>query len=145
MRKQKTFMLRKEDVKRKWYVVDAQGKTLGRLASRIATILRGKHKPQWTPHIDCGDYVIVVNAKNIVVTGKKAEQKIYQRYSGYPDGLKETKFKDMIKRNPVYVIRHAVWGMLPKGRLGRQMIKKLRVFEGSVHTHQAQKPEVLEI
>ncbi len=141
----KTFMLRKEDVKRKWYIVDAKGKTLGRLASKIATILRGKHKPEWTPHVDCGDYVIVINAKDVVVTGKKAEQKIYQRYSGYPDGLKETKFKDMIKRNPNYVIRHAVWGMLPKGRLGRRIFKKLKVFAGPEHDHIAQKPEPLEV
>ncbi len=141
----KTFMLRKEDVQRKWYIVDAKGKTLGRIATKIATILRGKHKPEWTPYVDCGDYVIVVNAKDVIVTGKKAEQKIYQRYSGYPDGLKETKFKDMIKRNPTYVLRHAVWGMLPKGRLGRRMFKKLKVFAGPEHNHIAQKPEPLEV
>ncbi len=141
----KTFMKKKEDVERKWYLVDAKGKTLGRLASRIATILRGKHKPDWTPHIDCGDYVIVINAKDVVVTGRKAEQKVYQRYSGYPDGLKEALFKDMIKKNPNHVIRHAVWGMLPKGRLGRAMFKKLKVFSGPEHEHVAQKPEILEV
>lgn len=140
-----TFMQRKEDVKRKWYIVDANGKTLGRLASKIAMILRGKHKPEYTPHVDCGDYVIVINSKGVLVSGRKSEQKIYQSYSGYPGGLKELTFKEMIARRPNDVIKRAVKGMLPKGRLGRAMLKKLKVFETEAHGHTAQKPQTLEV
>ena len=140
-----TFMKRNEDVERKWYLVDAKGKTLGRLATRVAAVLRGKHKPDWTPHIDCGDYIIVINSKDVVLTGRKSEQKVYKRYSGYPDGLKEIAANEMLKRNPNHIIKHAVKGMLPKGRLGRAVLKKLKVFAGEEHPHTAQKPEVLEV
>ncbi|RKZ22340.1 50S ribosomal protein L13 [bacterium] len=141
----RTVSLRKEDVERKWWIVDASGKTLGRLASRIAHILRGKHKPNFTPHVDNGDFVIVVNAEKIKVTGKKMEQKIYYRHSGYPGGLKEIPLWRMMEKHPERVIYLAVKGMLPKNRLGRKMLKKLKVYRGPEHPHQAQKPERLEI
>lgn len=138
-----TFMASPSTIDRKWYVVDATGMTLGRLASEIAKILRGKHKPIFTPHMDTGDYVIVVNAEKVKVTGKKLDQKIYYRHSGYVGGLKETTLKDMLKRHPERVLRYAVKGMLPKGPLGRQMFKKLFVYIGPDHKHAAQKPEAL--
>lgn len=141
----KSYMASPSDVERKWYVVDAEGKTLGRLASEIANVLRGKKKPIYTPHIDTGDYVIVVNAEKVVTTGKKLNQKIYYHHSEYVGGMKETTLKDMLNKKPEYVITHAVKGMLPKGPLGRQMLKKLFVYAGPEHKHAAQKPEALEI
>ena len=139
----KTFVASPATIERKWYVVDADGKTLGRLASEIAKVLRGKHKPIFTPHIDTGDYIIVINAEKIKVTGRKLDQKIYYRHSGYVGGLKETTLKEMLARHPERVIRYAVKGMLPKGPLGRQMYKKLFVYVGPEHKHAAQKPEAL--
>jgi len=139
----KTYMAKPTDIKRQWYVVDAEGKTLGRLATQIAHILRGKHKPIYTPHLDCGDYVIVINAEKIRVTGRKLDQKFYYRHSGYPGGLKKISLREQLKRHPERVIRAAVWGMLPKNRLGRKMIKKLKVYAGPSHPHQAQKPQPL--
>lgn len=130
-------------IERKWYVVDATGHTLGRLTSEIASILRGKNKPTFTPHIDTGDYVIVVNADKIKVTGKKLEQKIYYNHSDYPGGMRETTLAQMLAKKPEEVIRLAVKGMLPKGPLGRSMITKLHVYAGAEHPHAAQKPEVL--
>ena len=141
----KSYMASPSDVERKWYVVDAEGKTLGRLASEIANILRGKKKPIYTPHIDTGDYVIVVNAEKVVTTGKKLNQKIYYHHSDYVGGMKETALKDMLIKQPEYVMTHAVKGMLPKGPLGRQMLKKLFVYAGPEHKHAAQKPEALDI
>ncbi len=141
----KSYMANPSKIERKWYVVDATGHTLGRLTSEIAAILRGKNKPVFTPHIDTGDYVIVVNADKIKVTGKKPEQKIYYRHSDYVGGMKETTLKEMLAKKPEYVIEHAIKGMLPKGPLGRQMMTKLHVYAGSEHKHEAQKPEVLEI
>ncbi len=138
-----TFMASPDTINRKWYVVDAEGKTLGRLSSEIAKVLRGKHKPIFTPHMDTGDYVIVVNAEKIKVTGRKLDQKIYYRHSGYVGGMKETTLKDMLKRHPERVVEHAVKGMLPKGPLGRQMYRKLFVYVGPDHKHAAQKPEAL--
>ena len=141
----KTFMPNSETVDRKWYVVDAEGKTLGRLASEVAKVLSGKTKPIYTPHVDTGDFVIVINSEKIVLTGKKLEQKMYRTYSGYIGGLKETKYKDMVANKPELVITHAVKGMLPKNKMGRQMLTKLRVYRGAEHNHEAQKPEVLEL
>ncbi len=141
----KTFMANPDAVERKWFVVDASGKNLGRLSAEIAKILRGKNKPIFTPHEDTGDYVIVVNAEKIVVTGKKLEQKIYYNHSDYVGGMKETDLKTMIAKKPEKVIELAVKGMLPKGPLGRKMIKKLFVYAGAEHPHQAQKPEALEL
>jgi len=138
-----TFMAKNEAIDRKWYVVDATGYTLGRLSAEIAKILRGKHKPIYTPHIDTGDYVIVVNAEKVKVTGKKLNQKIYYHHSEYIGGMKETTLKEMLAKHPERVIEHAVKGMLPKGPLGRQMYKKLFVYAGPNHKHAAQKPEVL--
>ena len=132
-------------VERKWYVVDAEGKTLGRLASEVANVLRGKNKPTYTPHIDTGDYVIVVNAEKIQVTGKKLDQKIYYHHSEYVGGMKEATLREMMQKKPEFVITHAVKGMLPKGPLGRQMLTKLHVYAGPEHNHAAQKPEVLDI
>ena len=137
----KTFMASTAAVERKWYVVDAEGKTLGRLASEVAKVLRGKHKPIFTPHIDTGDYVIVVNAEKVKVTGKKLNQKIYYHHSGYVGGMKETTMKNMLADKPERVVELAVKGMLPKGPLGRQMYKKLFVYAGPEHKHAAQKPE----
>jgi len=141
----KTFMAKPEEVKRKWYVVDAEGKVLGRLASEVAKILRGKHKPDYTPHVDTGDYVIVINADKVVLTGKKLEQKFYRRHSGYPGGLKETLYKHLMEKNPERAVEIAVKRMLPKNSLGRAMFRKLKVYRGSEHKHQAQKPEMLEL
>jgi large subunit ribosomal protein L13 len=128
-----------------WYVVDAQGQTLGRLATRVATILRGKHKPSFTPHVDCGDYVVIVNAEKIHVTGQKMDQKKYYRHSGYPGGLKEVTLRDQLQKFPDRVLESAVRGMLPKNRLGRRMFKKLKVYAGPDHPHQAQQPKSLEL
>jgi large subunit ribosomal protein L13 len=141
----KSFMASPATIERKWYVVDATGHTLGRLSSEIAAVLRGKNKPTFTPHIDTGDYVIVVNADKIKVTGKKLGQKIYYNHSDYPGGMRETTLAQMMAKDSSEVIRLAVKGMLPKGPLGRSMINKLHVFSGAEHTHAAQKPEVLEI
>ena len=139
----KTFMASSATVDRKWYVVDAEGMTLGRLASEVAKVLRGKNKPTLTPHVDTGDYVIVVNAEKIAVTGKKMDQKIYYSHSDYVGGLKSATLKEMLAKHPERVIEHAVKGMLPKGPLGRQMYTKLFVYAGPDHKHAAQKPEVL--
>ncbi len=139
----KTFMANPASVERKWYVVDAEGVTLGRLASEIAKVLRGKNKPIFTPHEDTGDYVIVVNAEKVSVTGKKLDQKMYYSHSDYVGGLKETTLKDMLQKHPERVVEHAVKGMLPKGPLGRQMYQKLFVYAGPEHKHAAQKPEEL--
>ena len=141
----KSFMASPSTVERKWYVVDAEGKTLGRLASEVANVLRGKNKPTYTPHIDTGDYVIVVNAEKIQVTGKKLDQKIYYHHSEYVGGMKEATLREMMQKKPEFVITHAVKGMLPKGPLGRQMLTKLHVYAGPEHKHEAQKPEVLDI
>ena len=141
----KSFMASPSTVERKWYVVDAEGKTLGRLASEVANVLRGKNKPIYTPHIDTGDYVIVVNAEKIKVTGKKLDQKIYYHHSEYVGGMKETTLKEMMNKKPEFVITHAVKGMLPKGPLGRHMLTKLHVYAGPEHKHAAQKPEALDI
>ena len=135
-----TYMANPDKIERKWYVVDAEGCTLGRLASGVASVLRGKNKPQFTPHVDTGDYVIVVNADKIKVTGKKLEQKIYYNHSDYVGGMKETTLKEMLAKKPEKVIELAVKGMLPKGPLGRSMIKKLHVYAGPDHEQQAQKP-----
>jgi len=139
----KTYMASPEKIERKWYVVDADGCTLGRLSSEIAKILRGKHKPEFTPHIDTGDYVVVVNADKVKVTGKKMEQKIYYNHSGWVGGMRETTLADMMAKKPEKVVELAVKGMLPKGPLGRSMYKKLHVYAGPEHKQQAQKPEVL--
>ena len=139
----KTYMANPDKIERKWYVVDATDKTLGRLTSEIAKVLRGKNKPVYTPHIDTGDYVIVVNAEKIAVTGKKLDQKIYYNHSDYVGVMKETTLREMMDKKPEKVIELAVKGMLPKGPLGRSMIKKLHVYAGPEHDHQAQKPEVL--
>ena len=141
----KSFMASPATIEKKWYVVDATGHTLGRLSSEIAKVLRGKHKPTYTPFIDTGDYVIVVNADKINVTGKKLQQKTYFNHSGYVGGVRETKLEDMMAKKPEEVITLAVKGMLPKGPLGRAMLKKLNVYAGSEHPHEAQKPETLEI
>ena len=141
----KSFMASPSTVERKWYVVDAEGKTLGRLASEVANVLRGKNKPTYTPHIDTGDYVIVVNAEKIQVIGKKLDQKIYYHHSEYVGGMKEATLREMMQKKPEFVITHAVKGMLPKGSLGRQMLKKLHVYAGPEHNHAAQKPETLDI
>ena len=136
----KTYMPNPTKVERKWYVVDAEGQTLGRLSSEIAKVLRGKNKPIYTPHADCGDYVIVVNADKVKVTGKKLDQKIYYHHSEYVGGMKETNLKTMLNKHPERVVEHAVKGMLPKGPLGRAMYKKLFVYAGADHKHEAQKP-----
>jgi large subunit ribosomal protein L13 len=141
----KTFMLRKEDVQREWYVVDAAGKTLGRLASEIAKILIGKHKPTYTPHVDNGDFVVVVNAEKIHVTGKKLDKKIYYKHTGYMGHLKETTLREMLKKKPEEVIRLAVRGMLPKNKLRDRRMKRLKVYAGPEHPHAAQNPKPLEL
>lgn len=137
----KTSFLRPQDVTRRWYVVDAAGQVLGRLASRIAFVLRGKHKPEYTPHVDCGDFVIVVNAEKVRLTGRKLDQKLYRHHTLYPGGLKEQTARELLARHPDRLIRRAVWGMLPHNRLGRRIIRKLKVYAGPEHPHQAQKPE----
>ena len=136
-----TYMQKKEEVSRNWYVIDATDMTLGRLAAKVATVLRGKHKPTFTPHVDCGDYVIVVNASKVNLTGNKLDAKVYYNHSGYPGGLRERTARTMKENYPEEMIERAVKGMLPKGRLGRQMYKKLFVYAGSEHPHMAQKPK----
>ena len=139
----KTYMANPDKIESKWYVVDADGQTLGRLASEVAKVLRGKNKPVYTPHIDTGDYVIIINAEKVAVTGKKLDQKVYYHHSDYVGGMKETTLKEMMAKKPEKVLELAVKGMLPKGPLGRSMIKKLHVYAGPEHKHEAQKPEVL--
>jgi large subunit ribosomal protein L13 len=136
----KTYVTKLEDITQQWYVVDAEGQSLGRLATKIATILRGKHKPIFTPGLDTGDYVIVVNAEKITVTGNKLTEKFYYRYSGYPGGMSSISLRDQLARYPDRVITHAVWGMLPHNKLGRAILKKLKVYGGPDHPHQAQNP-----
>lgn len=140
-----TFMPKAENIERKWYVVDAAGQTLGRLASEVAKVLSGKTKPIYTPHVDTGDFVIVINAEKVVLTGKKLDQKMYRYHTGHVGGLKEIKYRDMMANKPEEVVMHAVKGMLPKNKLGSQMLKKLRVNRGAEHKHEAQQPEVLEL
>ena len=141
----KTFTAKPESVSRDWYVVDASGKTLGRLATEIARRLRGKHKAEYTPHVDTGDYIIVVNAEKVAVTGKKAQDKMYYSHSGFPGGIKEINFEKLIAKKPEMVLEVAVKGMLPKGPLGRAMFRKLKVYAGAEHQHAAQQPQVLDI
>lgn len=141
----KTYVTKPAEVERQWYVVDADGKTLGRLASQIATLLRGKHKPIFSPSVDCGDYVIVLNADKITVTGQRLDQKVYYRHSGYPGGLKEITLRDQLVKHPTRPIEIAVKGMLPKNKLGRKMFMKLKVYTGSEHPHGAQQPIELEL
>ena len=141
----KTFMANPDKIDRKWYVVDAKGATLGRLASEVASVLRGKNKPEFTPHVDCGDYVIVINAAEVKVTGKKLDQKIYYNHSEYVGGMRETTLRELLAKKPERVVELAVKGMLPKGPLGRDMYRKLHVYAGENHGHQAQKPVVMEI
>ena len=138
----KTYIPSANAIEKKWYVVDATDMTLGRLASEVAKILRGKHKPTYTPFLDTGDYVIIVNAEKVKVTGKKLDQKIYYKHSGFVGGLKETKYRKLLAEKPEEALRHAVVGMLPKGPLGRQMAKKLKIYAGAEHEHAAQKPEI---
>ena len=138
-----SFIAKPHEVERKWYVVDAEGKNLGRMASQVAAILRGKNKPTYTPHVDCGDYVIVINAKDAILTGKKLEQKQFRRHSRYPGGLRSTSYKDLMAHKPVLAMETAIKGMLPHNRLGRKMYTKLFVYAGADHKQQAQKPEVL--
>jgi len=139
----RTFTAKTAEIKRQWYIVDAQGQTLGRLASKIAPILKGKHKPIYTPHLDCGDFVIVINVDKVRVTGNKLDQKIYYRHSQYMGGLKSINLRDQLAQHPDRVLLAAVKGMLPKNRLGRQMIKKLKLYAGEAHPHQAQQPKSL--
>ncbi len=139
-----TYMANAQTVERKWYVVDADGMTLGRLASQVAGILRGKHKSIYTPHVDTGDYVIIVNAEKIVLTGKKLDQKHLYSHSGYPGGLKAINYRELLKKKPTIAIEHAVVGMLPKGKLGRKMAKKMFIYAGPDHKHEAQQPEKLD-
>jgi|SRR3712207_6756717 len=141
----KSYMARPHAVERKWHLINAEGQTLGRLATEVARLLRGKHKPQYTPHIDTGDFVVVVNAEKVFVTGKKAEQKVYYRHTGYPGGLREMSYEDMLERKPTEVLRKAVKGMMPKTRLGRQQFKKLKIYAGPEHPHEAQAPEPYEV
>jgi len=143
--KVKTYLAKPGQVEKKWYVVDAKGKTLGRLASVVASILRGKHRPDYTPNVDCGDHVIVINADQVVLTGNKAQQKKYYTHSLYPGGLKVTSYADMMEKKPELVVKKAVFGMIPRNRLGRAQMKKLKVYRGPEHPHAAQKPEPLEI
>ncbi len=142
---QKTYVLKAKDIKRDWYVVDASGKPLGRLASKVAQVLRGKAKPNFTPFLDGGDFVVVVNAANVHLTGRKSDTKTYWRHTGYPGGLRITKYRDALAKSPEFVITHAVKGMLPHNRLGRRLIKKLKVYAGPQHPHAAQKPLELEL
>jgi large subunit ribosomal protein L13 len=144
-RMMKSYMARPLEVERKWYVIDAEGQTLGRLATEIARILRGKNKPQYTPHVDVGDFVVVINADRVLVTGKKAEQKVYRRHSGYPGGMKETGYERMMESKPTEILRKAVYGMMPKTRLARQQFRKLKIYAGPEHPHTAQNPQRLEV
>lgn len=141
----RTFSAKKEEVERKWFLVDAEGKVLGRLASEVAKILLGKHRPIYTPHTDTGDYVIIINAGKVALTGKKLENKVYYRYSGYPGGLKSVTAEKLMQTHPERLLQFAIKGMLPKNKLGRAMLKKVKIYPGSNHNHQSQKPEVLAI
>jgi len=141
----KSFIAKKETVKHDWYVIDAAGKTLGRLAVQIASRLRGKHKPIYTPHVDTGDFIVVVNAEKVLLTGNKLEDKMYYRYTGYPGGLREQNAAELLKKKPTSLLQFAVKGMLPKNSLGRAMYKKLKIYTGASHPHEAQKPQTLEL
>lgn len=141
----KTYMAKGETLERNWYVVDAEGMVLGRLSSQVAAILRGKHKPIYTPHVDTGDHVIIVNVDKIVMTGKKLDQKKYYHHTGYPGGLKETSYRELMQKKPAFVVYESIRRMMPKGPLGRQMLKKLRLYAGTEHQHAAQKPEALKL
>jgi large subunit ribosomal protein L13 len=141
----KTFVTKPSDIERQWWVVDAEGQTLGRLASKIAPILRGKHKPTYSPHLDTGDYVVVINAGKIVTSGNRLDEKMYYRYSGYPGGLSQTTLREMLAKHPTRPVEEAVRGMLPKGPLGRAMLKKLKVYASPEHPHTAQSPQTLEL
>jgi len=141
----KTYIPKAKEIKKKWYLVDAEGKILGRLASKIAQILTGKTKPIYTPFLDVGDFVIVINAKKVKVTGGKEKKKIYYHYSGYPGGMKEKTYEELLKEKPEKIIREAVRGMIPKNKLGRKMLKKLKVYPGKEHPHEAQQPEIIEL
>ncbi|MDR5659517.1 50S ribosomal protein L13 [Serpentinicella sp. ANB-PHB4] len=141
----KSYMAKPNEVEKKWYIVDAEGKSLGRLSSEVAKILRGKHKPEYTPHVDCGDFVIILNAEKVALTGKKLDQEFYTYHTGHPGGLRQISYRRMLEEKPEMLVQNAVKGMLPKTRLGRQMIKKLNVYRGSTHNHQAQKPENIEL
>lgn len=140
----KSYMAKAEDVQRKWYVIDAEGKVLGRMASEVASILRGKHKPIYTPHVDTGDFVIIINAEKVVLTGNKIDQKMYRRHSQHPGGLKQIPYRRLMEDKPERAVYEAVRGMLPHNPLGRKMLKKLKVYRGPEHKHEAQQPEVLE-
>ncbi|MDO4568433.1 MAG: 50S ribosomal protein L13 [Clostridia bacterium] len=141
----KTYMAKGETVERKWYVVDAEGMVLGRLASQVASILRGKHKPIFTPHVDTGDFVVIINADKVVLTGRKLDQKKYYHHTGYVGGIKEVSYRTLLQKKPEFVVYEAIRLMMPKGPLGRQMLKKVKIYRGSTHRHAAQKPEVLEL
>lgn len=141
----KTMMAKESQVEKKWYIVDAEDKILGRFSTEVAKILKGKHKPIYTPHVDTGDYVIIINAEKIKVTGKKSSQKLYRHHTGFIGGLKEVSYKSMMEKHPERILKHAIKGMLPKNSLGRQMLKKLKVYVGPEHKNEAQMPEVLEI
>lgn len=141
----KSYMARPAQVERRWHLIDAEGQTLGRLASEIARLLRGKNKPQYTPHVDTGDFIVVLNAEKVSVTGKKAEQKVYYRHTGRPGGLKETSYEVMLERKPTEILRKAVRGMMPRTRLGRQQFKKLKIYAGPEHPHEAQNPQPYEV
>lgn len=141
----RTFVANSKNIERHWYLIDAKDKILGRIATQVATILRGKHKSIFTPHVDCGDYVVVINAKDIRVTGKKMKEKLYSHYSGYPGGLKQTPLEELLKRKPQEALKHAIKGMIPKGPLGRDIFKKLKIYASSEHQHQAQAPKILEV
>lgn len=141
----KTISAKRADIERKWFVADADGKVLGRFASEVARILKGKHKPIYTPHVDTGDHVVIVNAEKIRVTGGKMEKKVYTRYSGYPGGLKKRTLEQVMETRPEMALEHAIRGMLPKNRLGRRMMKKVRIYAGPEHKHESQKPEPIEL
>lgn len=141
----KSFVAKPLELERKWYVVDAEGKTLGRMASEVASVLRGKHKPIYTPHVDCGDYVIIINADKVVLTGKKLDQKKFRWHTGYIGHLRERSYRELMAKKPEFVVEQAIKGMLPKNTLGREMYKKLKVYSGAEHGHEAQKPEALEL
>lgn len=141
----KSFVAKPLELERKWYVVDAEGKTLGRLSSEVAKVLRGKHKPIFTPHVDCGDFVIIINADKVVLTGKKLEQKKFRWHTGYIGHLRERSYKELMAKKPEFVVEQAIKGMLPKNSLGRDMFRKLKVYSGTEHGHEAQKPEALEL
>jgi large subunit ribosomal protein L13 len=141
----KSFVAKPKEIERKWYIIDAEGKTLGRLASQVATVLRGKHKPIYTPHVDTGDFVIVINAEKVKLTGKKMNQKVYRHHTGFPGGLKEITAKHLFEKKPTLPLEHAIKGMMPKNTLGREMYKKLKIYSGPNHEHAAQKPEVLDM